>query len=100
MRRSKLEMQVEIMKVIAKKGPLQLSNIVNETNLTCNILVENIRFLIKQGLIEEIPMDKKDCAYGNTNRGTSVIRFFGEEKKLSDRGERKFLPVPIEEKLI
>ncbi len=100
MRRSKLEMQVEIMKVLAQKGPLQLPNIMHETNLTCNILLENIGFLIKQGLIEEISLEKKNIAYGNTNRGSAVIRFFGEDKKLPVKEESKFLPVSIEENLL
>ncbi len=51
MKRSKLEMHVDILKVIANKGPLQMPIIMYEANLNCNVLKENLGFLIKQGLI-------------------------------------------------
>ena len=87
-------MQVDIMKVLAQMGPLQLTHIMKEANLTCNILKENLGFLIKQGLIEEISLEKKGIAYGNTNRGTAVIRFFGEsDKTLIVEEENKYAPV-------
>jgi len=94
MKRSKLEMHVDILKVLAQRGPLQQTDIMYQANLNCNILKENLGFLIKQGLIEEILMEKNDVVYANTNRGTAVIRFFGElEKTLPVKEESKFLPV-------
>jgi predicted transcriptional regulator len=89
MRRSKLEMYVEILRVLAQKGPLQLKPLMSQGNVNCNILKEHLGFLIKQGLVEEVVVDKNNVVYANTDRGTSVIRFFG---KLD-----KSFPVKIEE---
>lgn len=80
MRRSKLELDVEILKLLARKGPLQLNHLMSQGNVNCNILREHLGFLIKQGLIEVI-VDKNNVVYGNTDRGTSVIRFFEQLDK-------------------
>jgi predicted transcriptional regulator len=94
MRRSKLEMQVDILKILAEKGPLPLTSIIQHANLSDNILKENLAFLIKQGLIEEVALEKKGLGYGNTNRGTAVVRFFsGLGKTFPANEESKFLPV-------
>jgi len=94
MKRSKLEMYVDILKVLAKSGPLQLTHIMYQANVDCIILKEHLGFLIKQGLIEEIVMEKNSQVYANTNRGTTVIRFFNKLNKiLPVKGEDKFLPV-------
>ena len=50
---SKLEMYVDILNVLEQRGPLRVSHIMHETNVSCNILKRNLDFLIKQGLIEE-----------------------------------------------
>jgi predicted transcriptional regulator len=94
MKRSKLEMYVDILKVLAKSGPLQLKHIMYQANVDCIILKEHLGFLIKQGLIEEIVIKKNSLVYANTNRGTTVIRFFNElNKTLPVKVEDKFLPV-------
>jgi predicted transcriptional regulator len=95
MRRSKLEMEVDILKVLAQNGPLQLTHIMHQANVSVNLLKEYIAFLIKQGLIEEVAIEKKNVVYSNTNRGTAVLRFFGgSDKTISVKEEGKFLPVP------
>ena len=87
-------MYVDILKVLAKSGPLQLTHIMYQANVDCIILKEHLGFLIKQGLIEEIVMEKNSLVYANTNRGTTVIRFFNElNKNIHVKVEDKFLPV-------
>jgi predicted transcriptional regulator len=81
MKRSKLEMHVDILKVIANKGPLQMPILLCEAKVNCNVLKEHLDFLIKQGLVAEISVDKNSVVYANTGRGTSVIRFFGQLDK-------------------
>ncbi len=51
-------MHVDILKVLAHKGPLQISHLLCETNVNFNVLKEHLGFLIKQGLVEEIDVDK------------------------------------------
>ena len=94
MRRSKLEMQVDILNVLAKKGPLQLTTIVNLIDFSGKILFENLNFLTKQGLIEEVTIGKNENGYSNTSRGMAMVRFFGGlEKTLSVKEENKFTPI-------
>jgi predicted transcriptional regulator len=95
MSRSKLEMYVDILNALAEKGPLQLNHIVCQANVSGNLLKGYLDFLIKQGLIKESAMEKNGVVYSNTNRGTAVIKFFGEANKTLHVSEEddKFLPV-------
>jgi predicted transcriptional regulator len=74
-------MHVDILKVIAQRGSLQQTDIMYQANLNCNVLEENLIFLIKQGLVEEVVIGKNSVVYANTNRGSAVVRFFGELDK-------------------
>jgi predicted transcriptional regulator len=95
MKRSKLEMHVEILRVLAQRGSLQQTDIMYQANLSCNVLKENLVFLVKQGLVEEVNVGENSVAYANTNRGSAVVRFFGElDKSLPAKEESKFLSVP------
>jgi len=95
MSRSKLEMNIDILKVLAQRGPLQLTHLMCQANVNCNILKGYLDFLIKQGLIEERVIEKSSVVYANTDRGTNVIKFFGElNKPLLVKEDSKFLPVP------
>jgi predicted transcriptional regulator len=59
MRRSKLEMYIVILNVLANKGPMKMTHIMYKANLNCNVLRENLDFLIKQKLIEERTVKKE-----------------------------------------
>jgi hypothetical protein len=53
MRRSKLEMYVDILSVLANRGPLKLTHIMYKANVNCSVLEGLLDFLIKQGLVEK-----------------------------------------------
>jgi predicted transcriptional regulator len=53
MRRSKLEMYVDIIKVLAQRGPLKLTHVMYKANVNSGVLKECLDFLLKQGLVEE-----------------------------------------------
>jgi predicted transcriptional regulator len=74
-------MYVDILKVLAQRGPLKVTHIMYKTNVNCNILKEYLGFLIKQGLIEERVVGKSRVVYANTARGTTVLKFFRELNK-------------------
>ena len=78
MRRSKLEMYIDILNVLAKRGPLKVTHIMYKANVNCNVLKEYLNVLIKQGLIEERVIGKGRVVYANTARGTTVLKFFEE----------------------
>jgi len=82
MRRSKMEMYIDILKVIAQNGPLKLTHIMYKANVNCSVLKENLDFLINQNLIEEQITQKKrnktKVRYAITERGRTVIKYFNQ----------------------
>jgi predicted transcriptional regulator len=97
MRRSKLEMYVDILNVLAQRGPLKVTHINYETNVNCNVLKEYLNSLIKQGLIEERVVGKNRVVYMVTDRGISVLKFFRELNKVLTiiEEDSKILPTPF-----
>ncbi len=82
MRRSKLEMYVDILKVLAHRGPLKLTHIMYKANVNCSVLKEYLDFLIKQGLVEERTMGKARVVFAVTQRGITVLKYFRELKQV------------------
>ena len=48
MRRSKVEMHVDILEVLDHCGPLKLTHIMSKAHVNCNVLKEYLDFLTKQ----------------------------------------------------
>ena len=82
MRRSKLEMYVDILKVLAQKGPLKLTHIMYDVNVNCSLLKQYLNFLTKQGLVEEKILRKERIVYVITQRGVTVLKQFRELKQV------------------
>jgi predicted transcriptional regulator len=82
MRRSKLEMYVDILSVLAFRGPLKLTHIMYKANVNCNILKEYLNSLIQQGLVEEKALGKHRVAYVISNKGLTVLKQFKELKQV------------------
>lgn len=82
MRRSKLEMYVDILKVLANRGPLKLTHVMYKANVNCSVLKEYLDFLIKQGLVEEQMIGRRRMVYAVTQRVTTVLRYFRELKQV------------------
>jgi len=82
MRRSKLEMYVDILKVLARNGPLKLTHIMYKANVNCSVLKQYLDFLIQQNLVEEQTLYKKRrktrVVYAITERGRTVLKYFRE----------------------
>jgi len=78
MRRSQLEMHIDILKVLAHKGPLKLTHIMYKANVNCSVLKGLLEFLIKQELIEERMVRKKGTFFVVTQRGITVLKYFRE----------------------
>ncbi len=82
MRRSKLEMHVDILKVLARYGPLKLTHIMYKANVNCSVLKQYLKFLIQHNLVEEQTLHKKRnktrVVYAITKRGLTVLRYFRE----------------------
>ena len=82
MLRSKLEMYVDIITVLAHRGPLKLTHVMYKANVNCSVLKEYLEFLIKQGLVEERAVGKQRVVYAVTQRGITVLKYFKELKQV------------------
>ncbi len=82
MRRSKLEMYVDVLKVLARNGPLKLTHIMYKANINCSVLKQYLDFLIQQNLVEEQTLlkkrNRKRVVYAITERGRTVLKYFRE----------------------
>jgi predicted transcriptional regulator len=78
MRRSKLEIYVDILKVLTRSGPLNPIHITQEYCLNDGKLKEYLGFLIKQDLIEERTVKKRHVVLAVTQRGMAVLKYFQE----------------------
>jgi predicted transcriptional regulator len=96
MRRSKLEMYVDILKVLAHRGPLKLTHIMYKANVNCSVLKQYLDFLIKQNLVEERTAGKRRVVYAITQRGITVLKHFRELKQVLPIIEepKNRMPVP------
>jgi len=96
MRRSKLEMYVDILKVLAHRGPLKLTHIMYKANVNCSVLKEYLDFLIKQNLVEERNVGKSRTVFAITQRGITVLKYFRELKQVLPIVEeaRNRIPIP------
>jgi predicted transcriptional regulator len=81
-RRSKLEMYVDILSVLAHRGPLKLTHVMYKANVNCSVLKEYLDFLMKHGLIEERTVGKRRVVYAVSQRGITVLKYFKELKQV------------------
>ena len=80
MGRSKLEMRVDILKVLAYHGSLKLTHIMNRTNINCDLLKQHLTFLTRYRLVNEQRLHNTRVTYAITERGLTVL---GYVKKLN-----------------
>ena len=74
--RSKLEMYVDILSVLADRGPLILTHAMYEANINRAVLSGYMHFLVKQGLAEEGIDQKTRRVYAITQRGERALTHF------------------------
>jgi predicted transcriptional regulator len=89
MRRSKLEIYIDILSVLAIKGPLKVTHIMYKSNVNCNILKAQLEFLLKNGLVEERILKKGKMVYAITQRGQTVLKAFREIRQIFPVEEEK-----------
>jgi predicted transcriptional regulator len=94
-RRSKLEMYVDILTVLAHRGPLKLTHVMYKANVNCSVLKEYLDFLMKQSLVEERTVGKRRVVFAITQRGITVLKYFKELKQVLPIVEEARSQVPI-----
>jgi len=75
-------MYIDILKVLARRGPLKLTHIMYKANVNCSVLKQYLDFLIQQNLVEEQTLGKKRVVYAITERGLTVLKYFRELKSV------------------
>lgn len=94
-----MEMYIDILKVMAQNGPMKLTHIMYKANVNCNVLKENLSFLLQQNLIQEQikvkRRNKTKVRYAITERGRTVIKYFNEVNKALQISEDYKIPVLI-----
>ena len=89
-------MYVDILTVLAHRGPLKLTHIMYKANVNCSVLKEYLEFLMKQGLIEERPVRKNRIVYAVSQRGLIVLKYFRELKQalpIMEEEQRRIPPI-------
>jgi predicted transcriptional regulator len=81
LRRSKLEMYLDILRVLERGGQVKLTYIMYETNVNCFILRGFLDFLMKQNLVEKQAVGRQRAVYSITQTGKSVLESFRELKQ-------------------
>jgi predicted transcriptional regulator len=89
MRRSKLEIYIDILEVLALKGQLKLTHIMYKSNVNCHVLKPQLEFLIGNNLVEERTLKKEKTVYAITQRGIQILRAFREIKEVFPIEEEK-----------
>ena len=99
MRRSKMEMYIDILKVMAQNGPMKLTHVMYKANVNCSVLKQNLDFLLQQNLIEEqITVKKRNktkIRYAITEKGRTVIKYFNEVNRALQITEESKIPALI-----
>jgi len=78
MRRSKLERHIDILRVLAHKGPLKLTHIMYKANLNYRELKKYLDFLLKQAYVEKRTICKAQVIFTISQRGINLLNYFGE----------------------
>ena len=99
MRRSKMEMYIDIVKVMAQHGPMKLTHIMYKANVNCSVLKGTLDFLIEQNLVEEqITVKKRNktkVRYAVTEKGRVVLKYFSKVDEALQLTEDSSIPMLI-----
>jgi predicted transcriptional regulator len=93
-RRSKLEIYLDVLSILAQRGPLKLTHIMYKANVNCSVLVEYLGFLMQKELVEERSGGKSRTVYAITQRGVTVLKYFVELKRVLPIAEEDQKHVP------
>lgn len=75
---SKFETRLEILKLLARRGPLKRTHIMYKTNVNCGSLKEYLDFLIERNLTEARTLHKNRIVYAITDKGMKAVKHLRE----------------------
>ena len=82
MKRSKLEIYLDILAMLALKRQLKLKHLMSKLKVNCKSLKEQIDFLMKNGLVEKKTLKKEQVVYVLTPTGVAILKAFREIKQI------------------
>jgi len=82
MKRSQLEIYVDILELLVHEGPLMLRHVMHNVDVNCSMMKRCLDFLTKQGLVEGQINRKERKVYGITQLGVTVLKQFRELKEM------------------
>jgi predicted transcriptional regulator len=88
-------MYVDILQVLALKGPLKLTHIMYKSNVNCKVLKSQLDFLMKNGLVEERILRREKVVYAITQKGISTLKAFTQIKQVFPIEEKQVRQVPL-----
>ncbi len=88
-------MYIDILTVLAHRGPLKLTHVMYKANVNCSVLKEYLEFLMKQGLVEERIVGRARTVFAVTPRGITVLKYFRELKQVLPIVEEARTQTPI-----
>ncbi len=78
MRRSKLEIHIDVLKALACHGRLKLTHVMYKAGVNCGVLKQCLDLLIQRNLVEEHTLHKKrnktSVVYSITEKGLTALK--------------------------
>lgn len=78
MRRSELELHIDILKTLAHEGPSKITHIMYKANVWYDMLKKALDFLVQQNLVEKRIVRNTKTIYAITQKGLTALRYFRE----------------------
>jgi predicted transcriptional regulator len=87
MRRSKLELHLDILRVLKHGKPMSPTHLMYKVNVCYRFLEQCLGSLIEQNLVERKVSDRRRAQYAITRKGLDLLRNYGELQKALPIGE-------------
>jgi predicted transcriptional regulator len=81
-RRSKLEMQMDILKTLRGQELLDFTHIQYQVNICGVFLKKYLQHLMERGLVRNQEVSQSRCKYGITQRGLELLKKYFELKRV------------------
>jgi predicted transcriptional regulator len=82
MRRSKLQIYVDVLEALVFYGPMRLTQITYKANLSYNLLKPILKDMMEKELVEERKLKKNLVSYAATNTARATLLRFKEFTKI------------------
>jgi predicted transcriptional regulator len=82
MQQSTLETYVHLLKMLAHKGPLKRTHLMNKAKISYGTLQQFLNFSIKEKLVDEKKSKKDGELFTVTQKGITILNYFVETQQV------------------